>query len=81
MIKVYNDLIEECKSQGKNIILSKTGEGELLIYTKYDDVFNNLIIDEDGDVEFMQIPSNWRDTYNEYYYYPNLDYKKLVSML
>ena len=45
------------------MIVSKTGEGELLIYkeNKHGD-FINIIIDEDGDIELMKLTKDRRNT-------------------
>ena len=46
--------------------ISKTGEGELLIYKKDSKGgFINLIIDSDGDIEIMHITSNRKETWNK----------------
>ncbi len=46
--------------------ISKTGEGELLIY-KSDgkEGYINIIIDEDGDIELMHIPKDRSKTTNK----------------
>ena len=48
------------------MIVSKTGEGELLIY-KSDgkNGFVNIIIDEDGDIELMHVPEDRKQTTNK----------------
>lgn len=69
------DIFDEYTKKGRAdiLIISKTGENELLFYTTRNCIQNNIIIDEDGDVEFMCIPIDVRKTYNEFYEYNTCD--------
>ncbi len=83
VLEICIDIITVCIQQDKiDIKISKTGENELLLYRENDSSFNNIIIDEDADIEFLHIPENRKNTYNEYYpfiYY--IDIKKLADKL
>lgn len=48
------------------MIVSKTGEGELLIY-KPDGKggFINIVIDEDGDIELIHLTADRKKSYNK----------------
>lgn len=83
IIEIATDVIRDCLNQDKkDIKISRTGENELLIYREIDGVFNNIIIDEDADIEFLHIPINRADTYNEYYpFIENIDTYNLASKL
>ena len=50
------NLYNECLKLGIDIIISKTGDREILIYKKQNDGgITNLLIDEDGDVSYLYI--------------------------
>ncbi len=69
IIKIAADIIKHATSRGKyDIKISRTSETELLIYTEDNDTYNNIIIDKDGDVEFMHIPLDRTKTYNEHFF-------------
>jgi len=75
-------LIEECIRQDKDITISKTTDNEILIYTDHDGSFDNLIIDHDGDIEYICIPKNRTMVYNEYFRNDGgIDIEELVSMI
>lgn len=73
------EIIGECNKQGKNYILSKTGENEVLIYTCDDGNYKNIIIDSDGDIEFMYISDDRSKSYNEYI--KDINIEELVNRL
>jgi len=62
VIATTSKLLENCILNGKtNITTSKTAQGEILIYTKHNGVFNNLLIDEDADISFLRIGNKKED--------------------
>ena len=78
---MIEEIIEECKRQNKNYVLSKTGENETLIYTFIDGVYRNIIIDSDFDIEYLYIPEDRSKSYNEYFLEKDVNIKELVSRL
>lgn len=77
-IHLINELIMQDKKVTK---ISLTGDKEVLIYTKNEESFKNLVIDEDGDVSYLYIGQN-RKTDTKYYpLEKGLDYKKLIDLL
>jgi hypothetical protein len=83
ILSIGIDIIKECANQRKfDIIISKTGESELLIFRESNGTFNNIIIDEDGDIEFLHIPIDRKDTYNEHFpFIYDTDFEELISKL
>lgn len=63
------DIINACLNLDKtDIIISKTAEREILIYRKDEaGAFRNILIDEEGDIEYLFIPRQRQETSNEYY--------------
>lgn len=52
-------IIDECDALGKSdIIVSKTGDSEILIYTFRDNGISNVLVDEDLDVSWIFISNN-----------------------
>lgn len=83
ILEVVADLIKDCINQDKfDIVVSLTGENELLIYREQQGVFNNVIIDSDGDIEFLHIPVDRSQTYNEHIpFIDNIDTYSLATKL
>jgi hypothetical protein len=67
--------------QGKKFVVSEAGEGEGLIYTQSDGGYKNVIIDEDGDFEFLDIPKDRRKTTNKLFTRGSITPEELASML
>lgn len=68
ILQIAFDVISHCRKIGKNDInISYTGDNELLIYRNVDSELRNIIIDENADVEFLVIPVNRRNTFNEHH--------------
>ena len=81
-LPIIDEIITECEIQGKVITVSKTGDGEKLIYTQRNGTYYNILIDEDGDVEFMTIPLDWSQATNEHFRAADeISVPKLVSKL
>lgn len=78
-MKIVEAIINECDRQNKKYTLSKTGDNEILIYTYIDGVYKNIIIDEDGDIEYLYIPKDRSKSYNEYI--KDINVVELVSKL
>jgi len=82
VLKIADNIIRECLSQNKlDIKISRTGDDELLIYRESNGIFNNIIIDSEGDIEFMHIPKNRTLTYNENYLLAEINTNSLVAKL
>ncbi len=84
IINVINGVLFECQNKGilNDIIVSKTGDYEVLIYTKYDGIYRNIIIDEDGDIEVLIIPIDRSLIHHYMFDYTNeQDYKKIVNYI
>ena len=74
VLDIINDILEESFSQLKtDVKVSKTGEGEILIYRNEGEEFRNIIIDNDGDIEYLHIPSDRTATYNEHYQFIHIN--------
>lgn len=72
VLDIAADIIENCINQSKtDIKISRTGENEILIFRESNGNFKNIIIDEDGDVEFLYIPVNRSNTKNEHFSFIN----------
>jgi hypothetical protein len=80
-MNVLDEILNECKLQNKNYILSKTGEDEILIYTFVDGTYRNIIIDDENGIEFLFIHKDRSKTFNEYYGTNYVNIKELVSLL
>ena len=83
ILEIGSDIIQDCLKQDKlDIKVSRTGENELLFYREKGGTFNNIIIDQDCNIEFLHIPNNRSQTYNERLtFIENIDTYKLVSKL
>src|SRR5688500_4622896 len=68
VIDIANDILTSCRNQNKfDVTISRTGDNEILIYRKENGEYKNIMIDESGDIEFLYIPVDRRNTYNEHY--------------
>lgn len=67
ILEIAQDIIENAILLGKEVTISKTGDNEALIYTAYNGDFKNIIIDDEGNIEFLFISSNRSDSYNEFF--------------
>lgn len=83
VLEIGIDIINHCFLENKiDIKISKTGENELLIFREIDGEFNNIIIDEDADIEYLHIPIDRRQTSNEHFpFIYNTNLRGLVSKL
>lgn len=82
VLQLREDILRESYKQNKrDIVISKTGEGELLIYRVVNDEYRNIIIDEDADIEYMNIPANREDTINEYFPFKNSKDGSIVKLV
>lgn len=79
-IKIAFNVINESFEQKKDIIVSRSGDGELLIFTKKDDYFYNILIDNDGLLEFIFISKDRKQSYN-IIYDKEINYHELVKKL
>lgn len=82
-IKTSFKIIEECASQNKmDLITSKTSQGELLFFTKKNGVYNNILIDEDGDISYLRVGKTKEDTKTAFFSNDgSLSFSKIVSLL
>jgi hypothetical protein len=62
--------IAQClHEQQKAFTVSRSGEGELLLYTQAHEAIRNLLIDAEGDVEFLYIDQrNRQNSYHQLYF-------------
>jgi hypothetical protein len=68
VLEIAFDILTALNNQSKDdFIISHTGDNELLIYRNNNGEFRNIIIDNDGDIEYLCIPKIRRNTYNEHY--------------
>jgi hypothetical protein len=82
VLEISKDIIEEAFTQSKKgIKISYTGDGELLIYREENGEYRNIIIDNDGDVEYLNIPPNRQNTHNEHIQYMNVNPNDLAAKL
>jgi hypothetical protein len=83
VLEIGSDIIKDSLLQKKlDIKISRTGENEILIFRETEGTFNNIIIDEDADIEYLHIPLNRSETYNEHYsFVDNFDTFALASKL
>lgn len=80
--EIANDVLLELHAQSKeDVYISYTGDNELLLYRKDNGEYRNLIIDEDGDVVYMHIPTDPRNSYNEFYPFMMVDAISLATKL
>lgn len=65
----------------KNLNISKSSEGEFIIYISSNGIYKNLLIDEDGDIEILVIPQDKSKTYNKRFFKEDgLNFSKVVSL-
>ena len=65
-----------------NVLVSKTTEKEILLYTRQKNKFRNLLIDEDGDIHYILIGSKLGE--EDSAFFPKekkFDYKHLASLI
>lgn len=75
-------LIEECVKQNKtNVIISKTGDDEILFYRYRNNCYYNIIIDEDADISFLLIPKTAKTKTESYYFKDGLDYRAIIKKI
>lgn len=74
-------ILEELKKTDKKFTISSTGEDEILFYTKEGGDFKNLIIDEDGDVEFLIIRQEREKSEGKLFLREELNYKEISLLL
>ncbi len=77
---VLINLIAELHKLGKkDITVSITGEMELLLWRKVDDNLKNIIIDNDGDIEILEIKEDRKASWNKNYFSPNRQSLKEIA--
>lgn len=55
-LTLASNIINLCVDENKlNVRVSKTGENEILLYTEKNNVFNNIIIDDECDMFYIRI--------------------------
>ncbi len=84
VLTIAKDILKEFVNAGKrNLIISKTGDKEILFYTHSKDYYKNLMLDEDGDVSIIVVDrKNPERSYNKLFVLENdLDYKAIVELL
>lgn len=80
ILNTGNEIIKKCED--KNIIISKTGDNEIIIYTKKDNGFYNLIIDEDNDISFIYIGYKIGDSKVEFFHeQKSFDFDYICSLI
>jgi hypothetical protein len=68
-------------NSSEDINISKSDEGEFIAYVTSNGTFKNVLIDEEGDIEFLIIPQNKSKTYNKRFYKSDgLNFSKVVSL-
>lgn len=64
----------------KNIVISKSIENEFVIFLTSNGTYKNVLVDEDGDIELLIIPSDKTKTYNKRFYKEEgLNFSNIVS--
>lgn len=84
ILEIASDILDEAFIQGKtDIKISKTGDNELLIYTFSDGNYKNILIDGDADIEYLYIPQERENTFNEHFSFVMNDFspKQLAEKL
>jgi len=83
VLSLATKIITNSVFEGKrDLKISHTGDNEILIFREINGEFNNIIIDDYGDIEFMKIAKNMQESYNEHYYSGELGREaKVVSKL
>ncbi|MCY7410132.1 MAG: hypothetical protein LH473_07655 [Chitinophagales bacterium] len=83
VLEIGMDIIYACLDLNiLDIQIAYTGNGEILIYRKINENYHNLIIDINGDVEFLYIPFDRSKTFNQYFDFVNeINTFNLASLL
>lgn len=83
VLEIGSAIIKDSLAQSKlDIKISRTGENEILIFRETEGTFNNIIIDADADIEYLHIPVNRAETFNEHYsFIDNIDTFSLALKL
>lgn len=64
----------------KSIDISKSAENEFVIFITSNGTYKNILVDEDGDIELLIIPSDKTKTYNKRFYKEEgLNFSNIVS--
>lgn len=77
------NIIQSCVLENiSDVVISKTGDKELLLYRNKQGAFSNLLIDEDGDVSYMFIGKRSGEEKTEFFPNENsFDYTKFAALL
>ncbi|MDI1353873.1 MAG: hypothetical protein PSX36_03070 [bacterium] len=77
------ELLQSCAVLGKtNLNISKTSQEEILIYTSKNGNFNNVLIDEDGDISLLRVGDKKENKYTAFYSAnEKIDFNSIVSFL
>lgn len=64
----------------EHISISKSTEGEFVIFITSNGTYKNVLVDEDGDIQLLIIPQNRSKTYNKMFYKEDgLNFSKVVN--
>lgn len=64
----------------REISISRSADKEFLIYLRINDTYKNILIDEDGDIELLVIPSDKSKSYNKIFYKEDgINFSNVVS--
>lgn len=67
-------------NSSKDINISKSIENEFVIFIASNGTYKNMLVDEDGDIELLIIPSDKTKTYNRRFYKEDgLNFSNVVS--
>lgn len=77
------EIIQRCVLVGKtNLNISKTAQEEILIYTSKNGKFNNILIDEDGDISLLRVGDTKEDKFTAFYpLNDKIEFNTIVSFL
>ena len=82
VLEIAYDILKACREQYKNdIIVSRTGDNEILIYRNDNGEYRNIVIDEDCDIFYFCIPIDRRLSYNEFYPFMQVNANTIASKL
>jgi hypothetical protein len=83
ILNVSVELLQRCALLGKtNLNISKTSQEEILIYTSKNGKFNNILIDEDGDISLLRVGDKKEDKFTAFYSSnEKIDFSTIVSFL
>ncbi len=82
ILVIAQDIIREVAKQGKfDVVISKTGEDELLIYRRNGEGFTNIILDSDADIQFINISGNRASTTCEFIDFIFVDDNKIAELV